>query len=60
MDSKIVIVNQIILIRSKCKSWLLNLTLLKVDDKVTIYNSTTVFFALGFISQADENVKFLV
>lgn len=60
MNSNIVIVNQIILIRTKCKFWLFDLTILKVHNKVTIYNSASVLFALGFIGQTNENVIFLI
>jgi hypothetical protein len=60
MYSHIVIVDKVVLIRSKCKLWLLNLSFIKVDHVVAVYYCASVFLTFCFIGQANKDITLLV
>lgn len=60
VDAEVKVVNKIILIGPKGKLRLPNLSLLEVYNEVTVYYSATVFFAFGFIGQANKDIAFVI
>lgn len=56
MKAKVVIVDQVILVRPKSKLCLSDLSLFEVYNVVTVYDCASIFFAFCLVSQAYEDI----